>query len=86
MKSASGGQISPIPKAMIDMLAKMALEEEGSGADSTPAAETTRTPDIRREQGRNRQPNSPNTDKGQPQITQSSSQGQLSAQGYHQKV
>jgi hypothetical protein len=28
LQSASGGQFSPIPKAMIDMLAKMKLEEE----------------------------------------------------------
>jgi hypothetical protein len=28
MKSVSGGQFSPIPQAMLDMLAKMKLEEE----------------------------------------------------------
>jgi hypothetical protein len=44
MQSASGGQFSPIPKAMIDMLAKMKLEEEDEESvqtDGSPKNNTT---------------------------------------------
>ncbi|GAU42978.1 hypothetical protein TSUD_188510 [Trifolium subterraneum] len=42
MQSMSGGQFSPIPKAMLDMLAKMTLEEEAEGSSNpTTAASTT---------------------------------------------
>jgi hypothetical protein len=40
MKSMSGGNFSPIPKAMLDMLAKMTLEEETTSAvNNTPPKE-----------------------------------------------
>jgi hypothetical protein len=39
MKSVSGGQFSPIPQVMLDMLAKMKLEEEGMEQE-TPAEPT----------------------------------------------
>jgi hypothetical protein len=41
MKSMSGGSFSPIPKAMIDMLAKMTLEEEASAAATKRTTENT---------------------------------------------
>jgi hypothetical protein len=39
MKSISGGNFSPIPKAILDLLAKMTLEEEESASDKTPNTE-----------------------------------------------
>jgi hypothetical protein len=36
MQSMSGGNYSPIPKAMLDMLARMRLEEENPTTSSTP--------------------------------------------------
>ncbi|KAK2444933.1 hypothetical protein QL285_015923 [Trifolium repens] len=39
MKSMSGGNFSPIPKAMLEMMAKMTLEEAASAAHNKPSQE-----------------------------------------------
>jgi hypothetical protein len=41
MKSMNGGNFSPIPIAMLDMLAKMTLEEEASAAATKRTTENT---------------------------------------------
>jgi hypothetical protein len=41
MKSMSGGSFSPVPKAKLDMLAKMTLEEKLTTAASNPTQEST---------------------------------------------
>jgi hypothetical protein len=43
LQSASGGQFSPIPKAMIDMLAKMKLEEDMEEQNQTKQQATNTT-------------------------------------------
>jgi hypothetical protein len=73
MQSASGGQFSPIPKAMLDMLAKMKLEEEEEESDSTPQNHTSGK-DTTRDTTMNTYNQTPTIPKRKFQKTQRSSQ------------
>ncbi|MCH85842.1 hypothetical protein A2U01_0006694 [Trifolium medium] len=68
MQSVSGGQFSSIPKAMLDMLAKMTLEEENE--DNEQPADTTRPTSDPKEAATSSHQQSPSIAKRKFQIFQ----------------
>jgi hypothetical protein len=75
LQSANDGQFSQIPKAMLDMLAKMKLEEEQEEEELT--GSTTKTSsqnqDMTREETMNKLSHTPNGPKRKFQRTQGTS-------------
>jgi hypothetical protein len=75
LQSASGGQFSPIPKVMLDMLAKMKLEEEQEAEEPTGPTNKTNSQkqDMTRDETMNKLTHTPTMSKRKFQRTQGTS-------------